>query len=340
MFGLGWLRALTDARGLLEHAHHGVPRLGEGYTTDDNARALLYLSLLPEGARDEGLVRTYLAFLLYMQKADGRFRNGLTLDGRFEDEGEAEDPTGRAVLALAAAQRLSPPYAGPAREALLRALPALEGFTSLRGRAYALLGLLALPKEPFLEAAEALGEGLLHAFREAEPAWPYPGPLTYANHRPVEALYAYGLAFRRREAVALARRALAFLKEHYFTPGEEGLFFDPVGNRFMERGGEKPLFDQQPIEAKCALLAHLRFGERVLAEVAFLWFHGRNRLRAPLVDAFGPMDGLTPHGPNQNRGAEALLAYLLAWQALVQGVFPQVDEGVALGRVFALGGRP
>jgi len=187
MFGLGWLRALTDARGLLEHAHHGVPRLGEGYTTDDNARALLYLSLLPEGARDEGLVRTYLAFLLHMQKEDGRFRNGLTLDGRFEDEGEAEDPTGRAVLALAAAQRLPPPYAGPAREALLRALPALEGFTSLRGRAYALLGLLALPKEPFLEAAEALGEGLLRAFREAEPAWPYPGPLTYANHR-LEAL--------------------------------------------------------------------------------------------------------------------------------------------------------
>lgn len=73
MFGLGWLRALTDARGLLEHAHHGVPRLGEGYTTDDNARALLYLSLLPEGARDEGLVRTYLAFLLHMQKEDGRF---------------------------------------------------------------------------------------------------------------------------------------------------------------------------------------------------------------------------------------------------------------------------
>ena len=54
----------------------------------------------------------------------------------------------------------------------------------------------------------------------------------------------------------------------------------------------------------------------------------------------GAMDGLTPHGPNQNRGAEALLAYLLAWQALVEGVFPQVDEGVALGRVFALGGRP
>ncbi|MCH1927314.1 hypothetical protein L6232_21155, partial [Shewanella sp. C31] len=90
-------------------------------------------------------------------------------------------------------------YLPKEQEALLRALSPLEGFTSLRGRAYALLGLLALPKEPFLEAAEALGEGLLLAFREAEPAWPFPGPLTYANHRPVEALYAYGLAFRRRE---------------------------------------------------------------------------------------------------------------------------------------------
>ena len=60
---------------------------------------------------------------------------------------------------------------------------------------------------------------------------------------------------------------------------------------------------------------------------------------SPLVEAMA-QKGLTPHGPNQNRGAEALLAYLLAWQALVQGVFPQVDEGVALGRVFALGGRP
>ncbi|GGM96050.1 hypothetical protein GCM10007092_07020 [Thermus composti] len=340
MFGLAWLRARTDARGLLEHARQGVPLWAEGYTTDDNARALLYLALLPEGARDEGLLQTYLAFLLYMQKEDGRFRNGLTPDGRFEDEGEAEDPTGRAVLALAALQSLPPAYAGPAREALLRALPALEGFASLRGRAYALLGLLALREEPFLEVAEALGEGLLRAFRGTEPDWPFPGDLTYANHRPVEALHAYGLAFRRREALALAQRALAFLKERYFTPGEGGLFFDPVGNRFMARGQEKPLFDQQPIEAKCALLAHLRFGERALAETAFLWFHGRNRLQVPLVDAFGPMDGLTPKGPNPNRGAEALLSYLLSWQALAQGVFPRVEEGQALGRVFALGGRP
>lgn len=158
MFGLGWLRALTDARGLLEHAHHGVPRLGEGYTTDDNARALLYLSLLPEGARDEGLVRTYLAFLLHMQKEDGRFRNGLTLDGRFEDEGEAEDPTGRAVLALAAAQRL-PPLRGPCPGPFSGPFPPSEGFTSLRGRAYALLGLLALPKEPFLGGGRGPGGG-------------------------------------------------------------------------------------------------------------------------------------------------------------------------------------
>jgi hypothetical protein len=37
------------------------------------------------------------------------------------------------------------------------------------------------------------------------------------------------------------------------------------------------------------------------------------------------MDGLTPQGPNRNRGAEALLSYLLAWQALVQGPFPREE---------------
>lgn len=337
MFGVEWLRARTDPRGLLEHARNGVPLLSEGYTTDDNARALLYVARLPEGGRPLDLARTYLGFLLFMQKEDGRFRNGLSASGRFEDEGEAEDPSGRALLALSAAAYLPEELGEAARHALRLSVEAVVRFTSLRGRAYALLGLLAGAaggEKDFLEAAHHLGRGLLAAFRETDPDWPFPDALTYANHRPVEALYAYALAFRDREALRLARRALAFLDSLYFLGG----LFDPVGNRFMRKGEAKPLFDQQPIEAKAATSCYLRFGDREKAEFAFLWFHGRNRLFSPLVDPLGPMDGLTPHGPNRNRGAEALLSYLLAWQALVQGVFPQVEEGMALGRVYALGG--
>ncbi len=328
MFGLSWLRARTDARGLLEHARGGVPLWGEGYTTDDNARALLYLALLPPGAQPRDLAQTYLAFLLHMQGEDGRFRNGLSAQGAYEDQGEAEDPTARAIQALAtAALRLPfPDLREGARWALERALGALEGFLHPRAQAMALLGLLALPGEPYREVAHLLGERLVSAFAQAEEAWPFPGPLTYANHKPVEALWLYGEAFGRPKAQALALRAKAFLDGLYFAQDEGGIpFFDPLGNRFMnpKDPGPKPLFDQQPLEAEAAVGLYLRLGERWRAELAFLWFHGRNRLGVPLVDAFGPMDGLTPTGPNRNRGAEALLSYLLTWQALVQGPFPQ-----------------
>lgn len=326
MFGLEWLRDRTKGWGLLEHARGGLPLLGEGYTTDDNARALLYLALLPPGAQDRALAQTYLAFLVYMQREDGRFRNGLGREGRYEDEGEAEDPTGRAVWALAAASlRLGfPDLKEAAQSALEQAYRAVEGLSAPRAQAYALLGLLALRDAPARELAHLLGQRLLRAFREAEAAWPFPGPLTYANHRPVEALWAYAQAFGDREAEALALRAKGFLDQVYFQEDPEGPFFDPVGNAFLRPGEAKPPFDQQPIEAKAAVSFYLRLGERAKAELAFLWFHGRNRLKVPLVDAFGPMDGLTPKGPNHNRGAEALLSYLLAWQALVQGPFPEV----------------
>src|SRR5208283_4661885 len=43
---LNHLRRLTDDTGILQHAIFTVPNLGEGYTTDDNARALILAVLL------------------------------------------------------------------------------------------------------------------------------------------------------------------------------------------------------------------------------------------------------------------------------------------------------
>jgi hypothetical protein len=43
------LRALTDDTGMLHHALFSVPRYGDGYCLDDNARTLLLTSLF-EGA--------------------------------------------------------------------------------------------------------------------------------------------------------------------------------------------------------------------------------------------------------------------------------------------------
>ena len=54
---LSHLRRLTDDVGLLQHAYFSVPNYTEGYTTDDNARALVVAVLLEEaggGADSEG----------------------------------------------------------------------------------------------------------------------------------------------------------------------------------------------------------------------------------------------------------------------------------------------
>nr|BCX01707.1 MAG: hypothetical protein KatS3mg041_1753 [Bacteroidota bacterium] len=311
------LHEMTDETGLLEHARFGVPLRAEGYTTDDNARALLLLSRLDPALQRSArrLALTYLAFLLDAQLPDGRFRNEMRFDRTWQDDGEAEDPTARALNALAeASDRLCfEDLRKAARWALERALPAAAALQHPRAQAMALIGLLALeePSEAALQTARLLGERLLEAFRRHGLKWPFPDEiLSYENFRPVEALYRWGRRFGSREARYWARKGLRLLDTLYWSRDAEGAFFDPVGNRFMRRGEAKPLFDQQPIEAWAAAEAYACFHLWDRLQGVRRWFLGRNRLRSPLVDAFGVMDGLTPQGPNDNRGAESLLAFL------------------------------
>ena len=63
------LSNMTDDTGMLQHAIFSVPNTREGYTTDDNARALIVSTLLDESLSFENeteysdLSRRYLAFL-------------------------------------------------------------------------------------------------------------------------------------------------------------------------------------------------------------------------------------------------------------------------------------
>ena len=47
----GHLLTMTDDTGILQHAIFSVPNTSEGYTTDDNARALIVSILLDENLR-------------------------------------------------------------------------------------------------------------------------------------------------------------------------------------------------------------------------------------------------------------------------------------------------
>jgi hypothetical protein len=55
------------------------------------------------------------------------------------------------------------------------------------------------------------------------------------------------------------------------------------------------------------------------AEAAFAWFHGANDGAVALADRESGecYDGLTPNGPNLNRGAESVLAWQLSCRAIL-----------------------
>jgi glycosyltransferase involved in cell wall biosynthesis len=101
------LFTMTDDTGMLQHAIFSVPNTREGYTTDDNARALIVSTLLndsvgfPHGEDHLNLSRRYLAFLWLAFHSDtGRFRNFLGYDRQWLEDVGSEDSHGRALWAL------------------------------------------------------------------------------------------------------------------------------------------------------------------------------------------------------------------------------------------------
>jgi len=97
---LDHLRRLTDCFGILQHANYALPDYRTGYTTDDNARALVVAVKHHRLHGDElsrELASRYLAFLLYAQMSDGRFHNFVGYERKRLDEAGSEDCFGRAI---------------------------------------------------------------------------------------------------------------------------------------------------------------------------------------------------------------------------------------------------
>ena len=97
--------------------------------------------------------------------------------------------------------------------------------------------------------------------------------------------------------------------------------FRPIGTEgFGDQRTQPKAFDQQPVEAAAAisacLAAYRASSEREwkqYAERAFAWFLGSNDLNMPLVDVTSGAcrDGLHADRPNENRGGESVVSYLL-----------------------------
>jgi hypothetical protein len=340
---LNHLDRMTDSTGLVQHAIYSIPRRESGYTTDDNARALRLSARLwgrHPGERMLGRVTTYLSFLEHARCPVRGFHNFLSYQRDWLDAAGTGDSQGQAVRALAEVLGSSLPdgYRALARELIDAVTPALADLRSLRAEACVILawGHLSMSGVKDLEALESVAwsaaERLVECYRRSQrPDWPwFESRMTYANAVLPHALFIAARCWPKEDFLDVARASFAFLDRE--TTVED--FFWPVGNSdWYARGEEKSPYDQQPVEAVTMADAALAaFGalddERCLATLrrAHAWFHGRNSLRQPLVDARcgACYDGLQRSGVNRNQGAESTLAYL--WAELLNKDHPTCVE--------------
>lgn len=333
---LAHLLRMTDDTGMLQHAIFSAPNCQEGYTTDDNARALIVSTHLDECKAQADkweyakLSHRYLGFLwLAFDGNRGRFRNFLGYDRQWLEEVGSEDSHGRALWALGY-------VLGHSQDAGLRgatgrlfeaAFPAVRTFTSPRAWGFAILGMQAyldwFPGDRAIQSArnELAGRLLVLYERNHSDTWRwFEKCLAYSNARLPQALILAGWRSGNKRMVEAGMESFRWLVAEQHR-GDENIFV-PIGSKgFFTQGKTKARFDQQPVEACATVAACLEVyklthetGWLDEAQRVFSWFLGNNDLQVPLYDATtgGCKDGLHLDRANENQGAESTLSFLMA----------------------------
>jgi hypothetical protein len=345
---LNHVNTLTDDTGMLQHAIFTIPNRAEGYTIDDNARGLIFTVLLAQFGNGNGndkdkdrfgqansaapdFSRRYLSFLEHaFNPSNGRFRNFLSYDRRWNEPAGSEDCHGRALWSLGTVLGRSGDQGlrSAAGRLFEFSLPAALESYSPRAAAYTLLGiqeyLNSYPGDRDAQKIRSvLSRRLLEMYESIRrPDWKwFEDVVAYGNARLPQAMLVVGSASSDDRMVSGGLEALDWLLKAQHC--ETNHHFVPIGSQgFYHQGGEKARFDQQPIEAAGAVSACLEAyritGDgrwRSEAWSAFNWFLGDNDLQLPLYDSAtgGCRDGLHPERANQNQGAESTLSFLMAW---------------------------
>jgi len=331
---LNHLLRMTDDKGILQHAVFNLPNYSEGYTTDDNTRALVLALMLDQIKLDyyvdlEALASRYLAFIWYAFNAEkGRFRNFLSFGGSWLEQVGSEDCHGRAMWSLGAVlgHANSEGLKGVAGRLFGQALPATLDLKSPRAWAFTLLGIHEYLRRfsgdrVAIQAGQALAERLMDLYHKTRATgwyW-FENIVTYNNASLPHALLLSSQWLEQSDMTQVALESLRWLVDIQTSP--KGCFMPVGSNGFFPRDGEQARFDQQPIEASAmisaCLEAHRITGDQSWyrqAQNAFEWFLGHNDLGLSLYDPAtgGCCDGLHPDRLNQNQGAESTLAFLLS----------------------------
>jgi glycosyltransferase involved in cell wall biosynthesis len=328
---LDHLHLMTDDTGMLQHASFTIPNYREGYSIDDNARALIVSTHLEELGSGEAfeLASRYLAFIGYAFNTEtGRFRNFMDYQRNWLEKSGSDDSHGRTLWALGTVLGRSntPALQSMAGWVFEQALPVILKTTSPRAWAFALIGIHEYLRRfegdrRANQVRDKLAGRLLTLYKNSrsdEWCW-YEAGLTYCNAVLPQALLMCGQWIPDKAMTEAGLESLHWLADLQ-RANAAGDHFVPIGsNGFYQRGSERARFDQQPVEAQtmasACLEAYRSTGDerwRKEARRAFEWFLGRNDLNLPVYDPTtgGCRDGLHPDRPNENQGAESTLAFL------------------------------
>ena len=332
---LDYLKKLTDSTGLFQHAKLTIPNRDHGYTTDDNARAVIamadYYSQYPEPEALK-LFDIYLSFILHSQNNDGTLKNFMNFDRSWRKNEPASDALGRVLWAFGTVMAKPPStsYLSIIKDSFDKSVQHVKRQYP-RGTAYSIFGMSDYLKQfpgasDIKRQLEMSADELVMQYEENSTSdwqW-FEDILTYDNAVLPQALFVAGMTLDSEKYLETAKKTCEFLLGNTFN----GEHFSFVGcNGWYERGQKKATFDQQPIEA-VSMVMMLRAAYDAthdgrylsLQRKAFDWFLGANDMYIPLYNFRnkGCYDGLTQDGVNLNQGAESILSFLLSLLSIVE----------------------
>lgn len=326
----------TSTMGIVQHAQGILPNTKSGYSTDDNARALIVIAALyKKNSSPEllALVKGYLGFLFFAQEENGKFHTFLGPDNTWLDKEEVNDASGKAIWALGFFLYSCPnsPFTISTDNMFRKTFRNVSSICDVRTAAFTLFGIYYyfIAFEDKADIATLARESLIQLAnylvgqykKEKSDTWEwFEKEMAYDNFRLPEALFYAYLATKNEEYKSIAQKTLNFALDANYD--KEKQIFDFIGqNGWYKKGGEKADFDQQPLEAasavSCCCLAYKvtrKQKYKVKAYEAFSWFFGKNRNHAIMTDnqTKGIYDGLTQTGVNENQGSESTICFLLA----------------------------
>ena len=331
---LDHLSTMTDDFGIIQFAKLLVPDLSSGYTTDDNARALVaavkYYDLYKK-KRALSLIHTYLNFLEYVQIPGGGFHNYVDINKKISLEQHTrenlENTTARALHALAVVT-VSPSIPAQFKEIATsifrKHMHSMKNFSSPRAVAYEIKALCAWnevnPSAEVLSRIQICADKLVGYYDGSSgPDWKwFEEILAYSNGIMSDSLADAYKATMNEKYLTVARESIDFLIANSF----EGNICMPIGQKdWFKKGFKKSAHDQQPEEVAILVSALKSIFEITRNETysrkmrdAFYWFLGNNSLTRTVYDhqTGGCYDGMGERDINLNEGAESTIMYLLA----------------------------